>query len=86
MFAFYLMLILNCKYYIFIQVQDAQATMRLYTMYRKQWEKELKEKTKPRKKGKSQKKKRVIGKDKLDIKAKNVKAEEIIPSSLLERD
>lgn len=55
-------------------------------MYRKQWEKELKEKTKPRKKGKSQKKKRVIGKDKIDIKAKNVKAEEIIPSSLLERD
>lgn len=39
---------------VLFQVQDAQATMRLYTMYRKQWESELGKK-KNKQKGKKAK-------------------------------
>ncbi|XP_061179260.1 uncharacterized protein LOC133187887 [Saccostrea echinata] len=65
-------------------VQDAQATMRLYTMYRKQWEKEIKGKTKPVRQKKSQKQ-REINEGKLEkINTKKDKVGKIIPTSLLE--
>lgn len=67
-------------------VQDAQATMRLYTMFRKQWEKEIKEKTKPGRKNKSHKKKKMDNKNLTDSKTRVVTRETVIPSSLLERD
>lgn len=60
--------------------------MRLYTMYRKQWEKEIKEKTKPGRKNKSHKKKKMDNKNLTDSKTRVVTRETVIPSSLVERD
>lgn len=55
-------------------------------MYRKQWEKEIKEKTKPGRKSKSHKRKKMDNKNLSDNKTRVVTKETAIPSSLLERD
>lgn len=51
------MFISNLNLILFWQIQDAQAAMRLYTMHRKQWEKDMKNKTKKKKKGPKKKQK-----------------------------